>query len=82
MNLNAVFWDLPNFKDEKYLREFLREQKGRIPYYWAMTRFLQYGRVVDALEFFNIKEISEKLDNLQLPEYAQKKWTRMGEVFG
>jgi len=33
VNLNAVFWDLPKFKDQKYLRAFLGEQKDKIPYY-------------------------------------------------
>ena len=82
MNLNAVFWDLPKFKDENYLREFLKEQKGKVPYYWAMKRFLQYGRIVDTFDFFDIKEISENLDKFQLPEYTFKMWKRMGEVFG
>ncbi|MCP5049264.1 MAG: hypothetical protein GY940_18990 [bacterium] len=82
MNLNAVFWDLPKFKDEDYLRSFLKEQKDKVPYYWAMTRFLKYGRVVDTFEFFNINEITENLNKLQLPESTLKQWKRMGEVFG
>jgi hypothetical protein len=82
MNLNAVFWDLPKFKDENYLRKFLKEQKGKVPYYWAMKRFLQYGRIVDTFDFFDIKEISENLDKFQLTEYTLKMWKRMGEVFG
>jgi DNA-directed RNA polymerase subunit H (RpoH/RPB5) len=82
MNLDIVFWDLPKFTDENYLLEFLKEQKGKVPYYWAMTRFLKFGRVVDTLKLFNIKEVIENLDKLQLPEYALKKWKRMGEVFG
>ena len=82
MNLNAVFWDLPQFSDENYLRKFLEEQKGKVPYYWAMTRFLKYGRVVDTFEFFNIEEISANINRLRLPEQTQKRWIRMGEVFG
>jgi hypothetical protein len=82
MNLNAVFWDLPKFKDESYLRNFLKEEKGETPYYWAMTRFLKYGRIVDTFEFFDIEEISQKLDELLLPENIYKQWKRMGEVFG
>lgn len=82
MKLGIVFWDLPKFMDESYLLQFLQEQKNKVPYYWAMTRFLKYGRVVDTLKLFNIKEIIENLDKLQLPEYAVKKWKRMGEVFG
>lgn len=82
MKLDFVFWDLPKFNDENYLVKFLKEQEGKVPYYWAMTRFLKYGRVVDTLKLFNIKEITATLDKLQLPEYAVKKWKRMGEVFG
>jgi hypothetical protein len=82
MKLDIVFWDLPKFMDETYLFAFLKEQKGNVPYYWAMARFLKYGRVKDTLKLFNIKEITANLDNLQLPEYALKKWKRMGEVFG
>ncbi|HLP46756.1 MAG TPA: hypothetical protein VK469_12440 [Candidatus Kapabacteria bacterium] len=82
MKLDIVFWDLPKFIDENYLLEFLQEQKNKVPYYWAMTRFLKYGRVIDTLKLFNIKEIIENLDKLQLPDYAVKKWKRMGEVFG
>lgn len=82
MKLNIVFWDLPKFTDESYLLKFLAEERNKVPYDWAMTRFLKYGRVVDTLKLFNIHEIMEKLDTLQLPEYAVKKWKRMGEVFG
>lgn len=82
MKLDIVFWDLPKFTDESYLLKFLAEERNNVPYDWAMTRFLKYGRVVDTLKLFNIHEIMEKLDTLQLPEYAVKKWKRMGEVFG
>jgi hypothetical protein len=51
--LMAVFWDLPKFRDEEYLRRFLEEQEGKIPYQWAMTRFLEYGRVIDTFALFN-----------------------------
>lgn len=81
LKLNAVFWDLPKFKDESYLRNFLKEQKGKIPYYWAMTRFLIYGRIVDTFKFFDIKEINENLGKLQLPEPTLKRWKRMVEVY-
>ena len=82
MKLDIVFWDLPKFTDENYLLQFLKEQKNKVPYFWAMTRFLKYGRIVDTLKLFNIREITENLDKLQLPDYALKKWKRMGEVFG
>jgi hypothetical protein len=79
--LMAVFWDLPKFRDENYLRIFLEEQKGKVPYYWAMTRFLEHGRVVDTFELFDIKEISENLPKLKLSPHALKKWKRMIEVY-
>ena len=82
LELAAVFWDLPKFLNENYLRQFLLEQKGKPPYYWAMTRFLIYGRIIDALNIFNIKEIAESLDKLQLPDYSLKMWKRMIEVYG
>jgi len=82
MELIAVFWDLPKFLDENYLRQFLEQQKGKVPYFWAMTRFLIYGRIIDVLRLFTIKEISENLDKLQLPGYSLKMWKRMIEVYG
>ncbi|NIM16299.1 MAG: hypothetical protein GTO45_30245 [Candidatus Aminicenantes bacterium] len=82
LNLNAVFWDLPKFKDEKYLRKFLRDKKGESGYYWAMNRFLEYGRVVDTFSFFNIHEIAESLPKLKLTAPSVKKWKRMIEVYG
>ena len=82
LNLNAVFWDLPKFKEEAYLRDFLKEQKGKIPYYWAMTRFLIHGRIVDTFKFFDINEINENLEKLKLPEPDLKRWKRMVEVYG
>jgi hypothetical protein len=80
--LMAVFWDLPKFRDEDYLRGFLEEQKGKVPYQWAMARFLERGRVIDTFALFNIKEISEYLPKLQLSTHALTKWKRMIEVYG
>ncbi len=82
LELVALFWDLPKFMDENYLKQFLVEQKGKPPYDWAMTRFLIYGRIIDALSVFNIREISENLDKLQLPDHSLKLWKRMVEVYG
>jgi hypothetical protein len=82
LELTAVFWDLPKFLDENYLRHFLSDQKGKPPYDWAMTRFLIYGRIIDALSIFTIKEISENLDKLQIPAHSLKIWKRMVEVYG
>jgi hypothetical protein len=80
--LMAVFWDYPKFREEKYLRQFLKDKKGKSAYYWVMNRFLEYGRVVDTFSFFNIDEISENLSKLKLSAHAFKKWKRMIEVYG
>lgn len=82
LELVAVFWDLPKFLDENYLMKFLEEQKGQAPYFWVMTRFLTYGRVIDAMRVFTIEEISRNIDKLELPEYSLKMWKRMIEVYG
>jgi hypothetical protein len=82
LNLMAVFWDYAKFREEKYLRQFLEDKKGKSAYYWIMTRFLEYGRVVDTFSFFDIKEISENLSKLMLSSHALKKWNRMIEVYG
>lgn len=82
LKLMAVFWDYPRFRDEKFLRQYLDKKRGQSAYYWIMNRFLQYGRVVDTFHFFDIKEISDNLGTMQLPEYALQKWQRMVEVYG
>ncbi len=41
--LMAVFWDLPKFRDEDYLRGFLEEQKGKVPHQWACKKSLGGG---------------------------------------
>jgi len=82
LNLMAVFWDYAKFREEKYLRQFLKDKKGKSAYYWVMNRFLEYGRVVDTFAFFDIKEISENLSKLMLSSQSLKKWKRMIEVYG
>jgi hypothetical protein len=82
LKLMAVFWDYTKFREEKYLRQFLKDKKGKSAYYWVMNRFLEYGRVVDTFSFFNIHEISKNLSKLKLSAHALKKWKRMIEVYG
>lgn len=82
LNLMAVFWDYAKFREEKYLRQFLKDKKEKSAYYWIMNRFLEYGRVVDTFSFFDIKEISENLSKLMLSPQSLKKWKRMIEVYG
>jgi hypothetical protein len=81
MKLEAVFWDYPQFLDEKYLYEFIKANKNTDLYFWFMNRFLEHGRVIDTFHFFNIKEISNNLHKLKLTEYSRKKWNRLIEVY-
>lgn len=78
----AVFWDYPKFRDENYLKQFLNEKKGKSAYQWIMTRFLEYGRIIDTFSLFTIKEISENLSELKLTPHSLKRWKRMIEVYG
>ena len=78
--LQAVFWDFPQFTDEVYLRSLLAQSNQDI-YFWIMARFLEYGRVIDTLRFFNINEIAENLDKLNLKQYNRNKWQRMVEIY-
>jgi len=80
--LKAVFWDYPQFTDPLDLRRFLREKSDSDAYLWAMQRFLEHGRAVDALGFFKIEEISDSLSKLKLTPYCRKKWKRITEVYG
>ena len=41
-----------------------------------------YTNLHELVKFFDIKEITDNLDKLLLPEDARKRWKRMGEVFG
>lgn len=56
--LDAVFWDYPKFRDEVFLRDYLKRNHGNSGYQWAMTRFLEHGRVADAFMLFSISEIA------------------------
>ena len=81
MKLQAVFWDYPKFLDQKYLSNFLKDNKNKDAFFWIMKRFLEYGRVVDTFFFFDIKEIANNLNKLKLTEYSQKKWNRLIEIY-
>jgi hypothetical protein len=81
MKLQAVFWDYPKFLDKNYLDSYLRDNRDSDVVKWIMARFLEHGRVVDALAFFDISEIAAQLPSLKLSEYAAKKWQRMVEVY-
>ena len=79
--LNAVFWDYPQFTDREQLSKFLREKPGSGAYLWAMRRFLEHGRAVDTMDFFQIEEISRSLPKLKLTPACRKKWKRIIEVY-
>ena len=80
--LKAVFWDYPQFSDEKNLKNYLKKQLDKSLYLWIISRFLEHGRVVDTLQFFTINEIKENLPKLKLSDYTLVKWKRMIELYG
>jgi len=80
--LKAAFWDYPQFTEEVTIRSYLQERKGSTLYFWLMSRFLEYARVVDTMKFFTIGEIAAQLPHLKLRPYTRKKWTRMVEIYG
>jgi len=80
--LKAVFWDYPQFIDSENLQKFIQETKNFRLYLWILKRFLEYGRIVDTLNYFPIQEISKQLPNLNLAPYTLKKWKRIIEVYG
>jgi hypothetical protein len=80
--LNAVFWDYPELTDPDILRQRLQQTEKPQLRQWILTRFLEYGRVVDTLAFFSLETIVEEFSQLHLSPHASKKWKRMIEVYG
>jgi elongation factor P--beta-lysine ligase len=81
MNLKRVFWDYYEFQDENKLLQFLKENKhNEYVYLWIMSRFLEYGRVVDTLKIFSLEEIEKNIDKLKISERSKKKWKRILEL--
>ena len=80
--LNAVFWDYPQYQDGESLRKIIQDRKNPNLSLWILTRFLEYGRVVDALGYFSLREISEQLPKLKMRPATLKKWKRILEVYG
>jgi hypothetical protein len=79
--LKAIFWDYPQFTDEDYLLNSIKlANKDR--FNWILYRFLEYGRAIDTLKYFDLEKIKEKLDELKLKPYTKKKWKRLIEVYG
>jgi hypothetical protein len=50
--LDAVFWDYPQFQDPDVVRETIDNAENESLRRWFLTRFLEYGRVVDTFRFF------------------------------
>lgn len=80
--LRAIFWDYPQLLDEKALSDYLKGKKDLKLFLWILSRFLNYGRSVDALHYFKIDEIKTYLPQLRLTPYAFKKWNRLIEIYG
>jgi hypothetical protein len=81
MNLKRVFWDYYEFQDENKLLKFLKENKhNESVYLWIMSRFLEYGRVVDTLKIFSLEEIEKNIDKLKISGRSKKKWKRILEL--
>ena len=79
--LNAVFWDYPRLTKRENLKKYIEENKGMDVYFWILRRFIENGRVVDTLDYFNLLEISAGLKKMKLSSYNQKKWNRIIEVY-
>jgi hypothetical protein len=78
--LKAVFWDYPEYNDEKKLREAIAAKPDIKK--WILSRFLEHGRVIDTLKFFDIGEIDRMINSIRISENARKKWLRLIEVYG
>jgi hypothetical protein len=79
--LTAVFWDYPGYTDEGELRRALLENPSDAFRRWVLLRFIKYGRTVDTLRFFNIREIENALRDIPATSYEAKKWNRIAEVY-
>jgi len=85
INLDAVFWDLPELRKKNRFKEYfdkIKTHRSSPEYKWFLSRFLEYGRARDTLTLFSLKEIEEMIDKLKLSEYTRKKWRRLLEVYG
>ena len=79
--LNAVFWDYPKFTEKKYLKNYIKQNIDSEIYYWIMQRFIEHGRVVDTLDYFNLLEVAKSLKRLKINSYNRRKWERIIEVY-
>ena len=80
--LKAIFWDYPQFTDRVQLAAFLKNTPSVKVRRWILSRFLEHGRVVDTLNYFNLDEINTNLSDLKITPYARDKWQRLIEIYG
>ena len=80
--LKAIFWDYPQFTDRVQLVAFLKNKPSVKVRRWILYRFLEHGRVVDTLNYFNLDEIKANLALLKITPYTRKKWQRLIEIYG
>jgi len=78
--LKAVFWDYPDFINPEKIKLLISQNNNIKP--WLLTRFLEHGRAIDTLEYFNVNEIKILLKDLRLRDFTRKKWNRLVEVYG
>lgn len=81
--LKAVFWDYPEFSNENDLVKSIPDPNENIELRrWFMYRFLENGRVIDAVKYFSLKEISENLHYLKVSDYTRDKWNWISRMYG
>ena len=79
--LDAVFWDHPELADEAKLRVFLSQNSGTPTFLWVLARFVEHGRFVDTIQFFDLSEIRRLLPQTRVSTYARNKWARFFEIY-
>ncbi|MBZ0202850.1 MAG: hypothetical protein K8I03_07525 [Ignavibacteria bacterium] len=79
--LKSVFWDYPDLNSEESVHNIINSGNSD-KLKWVLSRFLEHGRVIDTLTFFNIKDISKSINELKLKKGTREKWNRLIEVYG
>lgn len=79
-HLKSAFWDYPQLQSESAIRNILKKN-DKASYFWFMSRFIEYARVIDTLKYFSISEIRDNLEKLKLRPYTRNKWNRLVEVY-
>ena len=80
--LKAIFWDYPQFTVQIQLVAYLKNNLSVKARRWILSRFIEYGRVVDTLTYFKLDEIKANLSILKITPYARNKWQRLIEIYG